>query len=443
MEIWLIFKGPACRGIFGIHYCILWIAKSPIIFKMSNEGNDINRYDNYRSPNLFNHQNGQTEIILSKNRNFINRHTPPRNFYDNHVGGFKKDQPLEIIMVKMLVPAYAVGSIIGKQGQSITNLQKNTGIKINLSKSKDFYPGTTERIALIQGKSEGRNVYDVIKTIIQKIVEFPVPKEMLQLNAERAKQVKIIVPNSTAGLIIGKKGATIKHIMDTTLAKVQMTQKPDGNNMPSILERVITICGEPDQLFNAVDKILEKIKADPQSASCPNLSYQNVQGLIANANPVGSPYAPVSGNQVEYSIKGLNLANQGLLAYQRNPQNFVNLSSNNNQGNFSNFPITVNAGNFIPTAQPIQVNFVAPGSNSENNQNRSSQNNNNNNNNQNNGPANFTILQPNPMPSNFQIRNNLPNNMNLALSSATLLTNLSIQGTSNDNGPEIRYHPDS
>lgn len=77
-----------------------------------------------------------------------------RNIYEYA----KKDQPLDIIIVKMLVPAYAVGSIIGKQGQTISNLQKNTGICIKLSKSKDFYPGTTERIALIQGKSGGTNV---------------------------------------------------------------------------------------------------------------------------------------------------------------------------------------------------------------------------------------------------------------------------------------------
>ena len=33
-------------------------------------------------------------------------------------------------------------------------------------------------------------------------------------------QVKIIVPNSTAGLVIGKAGATVKTIMDESGAKV-------------------------------------------------------------------------------------------------------------------------------------------------------------------------------------------------------------------------------
>ena len=196
------------------------------------------------------------------------------------------------ILLKMLVPAYAAGSVIGKNGQTITHLQKETGVNIKLSKAKDFYPGTTERIALIQGKYDG--VLLVLRFIIDKVYEFPIPKDMVMQNAERAKQVKTIVPNTTAGLIIGKKGATIKTIMETTKAKVQLTQKPDSPSMQQLLERVITVVGERDQLYAASQMILTRIRDDPQSASCPNLSYQNVTGLVANANPTGSPYAPVN-----------------------------------------------------------------------------------------------------------------------------------------------------
>lgn len=43
--------------------------------------------------------------------------------------------------LKVLIPSYAAGSIIGKGGQTIVQLQKETGATIKLSKSKDFYPG--------------------------------------------------------------------------------------------------------------------------------------------------------------------------------------------------------------------------------------------------------------------------------------------------------------
>ncbi|OXB66038.1 UNVERIFIED_CONTAM: hypothetical protein H355_009385 [Colinus virginianus] len=100
--------------------------------------------------------------------------------------------------------------------------------------------------------------------------------------------VKIIVPNSTAGLIIGKGGATVKAIMEQSGAWVQLSQKPDGINLQ---ERVVTVSGEPEQNRKAVELIIQKIQEDPQSGSCLNISYANVTGPVANSNPTGSPYA--------------------------------------------------------------------------------------------------------------------------------------------------------
>lgn len=101
-------------------------------------------------------------------------------------------------------------------------------------------------------------------------------------------QVKIIVPNSTAGLIIGKGGATVKAVMEQSGAWVQLSQKPDGINLQ---ERVVTVSGEPEQNRKAVELIIQKIQEDPQSGSCLNISYANVTGPVANSNPTGSPYA--------------------------------------------------------------------------------------------------------------------------------------------------------
>lgn len=101
-------------------------------------------------------------------------------------------------------------------------------------------------------------------------------------------QAKLIVPNSTAGLIIGKGGATVKAVMEQSGAWVQLSQKPDGINLQ---ERVVTISGEPEQNRKAVEIIVQKIQEDPQSSSCLNISYSNISGPVANSNPTGSPYA--------------------------------------------------------------------------------------------------------------------------------------------------------
>lgn len=56
------------------------------------------------------------------------------------------------INLKILVPSVASGAIIGKGGETIAEVQKQTGTRIKMSKSSDFYPGTSERVGLIHGK---------------------------------------------------------------------------------------------------------------------------------------------------------------------------------------------------------------------------------------------------------------------------------------------------
>lgn len=43
--------------------------------------------------------------------------------------------------MKILVPAVASGAIIGKGGETIASLQKDSGARVKMSKSHDFYPG--------------------------------------------------------------------------------------------------------------------------------------------------------------------------------------------------------------------------------------------------------------------------------------------------------------
>ncbi|XP_045387335.1 RNA-binding protein Nova-2 isoform X3 [Lemur catta] len=198
--------------------------------------------------------------------------------------------------LKVLIPSYAAGSIIGKGGQTIVQLQKETGATIKLSKSKDFYPGTTERVCLVQGTAEALNA--VHSFIAEKVREIPqamtkpevvnILQPQTTMNPDRAKQAKLIVPNSTAGLIIGKGGATVKAVMEQSGAWVQLSQKPEGINLQ---ERVVTVSGEPEQVHKAVSAIVQKVQEDPQSSSCLNISYANVAGPVANSNPTGSPYA--------------------------------------------------------------------------------------------------------------------------------------------------------
>ena len=149
------------------------------------------------------------------------------------------------INLKILVPATASGAIIGKGGETIAEIQKQTATRIKMSKATDFYPGTTERVGLIQGPAE--SILTVMDFIAEKVTEKPDPSAKPaidfdnKLPAEREKQVKVIIPNSTAGMIIGKGGSFIKTVKDESGAFIQISQKSKDATLP---ERVVTIIGK-------------------------------------------------------------------------------------------------------------------------------------------------------------------------------------------------------
>ena len=197
----------------------------------------------------------------------------------------------------MLIPSAAAGAIIGKGGETIAELQKQSGARIKMSKANDFYPGTNERVCLITGNLESVNT--ILNFINEKIREKPDPNARAavdfdnKVTAEREKQIKLLIPNTTAGMIIGKGGSFIKSIKDISGAFVQLSQKSKD---ATLSERVVTIIGEPENNRQAMQMILQKIEDDPQSGVCLNISYSDVNGLVANFNPTGSPFALHNGS---------------------------------------------------------------------------------------------------------------------------------------------------
>lgn len=208
---------------------------------------------------------------------------------------------------KLLVPSVAAGAIIGKGGETIAQLQKDTGARVKMSKSHDFYPGTTERVCLITGSVD--SIMSVLDFIMDKIKEKPdltkqLPEYDNKLQQDRDKQVKILVPNSTAGMIIGKAGNYIKQIKETSGSYVQISQKAKDL---SLQERCITVIGEKEGNKTACMMILAKVVDDPQSGTCLNVSYADVSGPVANYNPTGSPYAhQQTGSAFNASTASLN-----------------------------------------------------------------------------------------------------------------------------------------
>ena len=55
------------------------------------------------------------------------------------------------VIAKFLMSNPAAGSIIGKAGANISELQTQSGARLQLSRANEFFPGTQDRVMLASG----------------------------------------------------------------------------------------------------------------------------------------------------------------------------------------------------------------------------------------------------------------------------------------------------
>ena len=196
-------------------------------------------------------------------------------------------------LVKILVPPHVAGSIIGKGGAQIKELQSTYDVVIKLSQNNQFYPesnkfAASERIVLITGPLD--QIYKVAE-FVNNLVRSPPSRgdaESLvnMTDNRRTQMMKIVVTNTTAGMIIGKGGATVKGLNETYDVRIQASQKDDI----VMGERVISILGNEKGVNNAMEYIIkEKFRDDASSTSITNLDYSGYfVGATGNVAGMGA-----------------------------------------------------------------------------------------------------------------------------------------------------------
>lgn len=177
---------------------------------------------------------------------------------DSKRGGYG-NEPL----LKLLIPSDVAGAIIGKGGANLIDLKSRYGATIRLSHNKELYPGTSERIVILKGDISG--ITDLNNYIIDKI-------HQSSSSEKRGQEIKIIVPNKTAGLIIGKGGAVIKEMKEETQAHIEFT---GHHQSPVFGERILTIKGNTEHRIEAARLIISKIASDPDNMANTSLRYSH------------------------------------------------------------------------------------------------------------------------------------------------------------------------
>lgn len=150
--------------------------------------------------------------------------------------------------MEMLVPNERVGLIIGRGGATIKSIQMRTGSSITIPQTPDVnHPNM--RLITIRGTIPSKEAAKMeISAILNEDQGGP-----RGVGGFSGAVIYMQVPNDRVGVIIGKRGETIKGIQDRNAVRIQVPQVPDPGSNPPV--RTVSIQGPPEMLQRAKDEI--------------------------------------------------------------------------------------------------------------------------------------------------------------------------------------------
>jgi len=204
-------------------------------------------------------------------------------------GGHWRKKKGERLLLKILIPNFVAGRLIGKAGSNINDLETRFEASIQVSPSKEFYPGTGERIVTVS--ADPQKIVEFSKYMIEHI---QVNQETDTVYAGFQHDFKIVITNIAAGLVMGKGGSTIKSIQKDSGAKINIT-KQEESSVPG--ERLLKISGTFEQRSKACMQIIEKMVSEPRTKiSNSNIRYEvyETSPVVTIPPPLPPPALPIS-----------------------------------------------------------------------------------------------------------------------------------------------------
>ncbi|CAA6662594.1 unnamed protein product [Spirodela intermedia] len=188
--------------------------------------------------------------------------------------------------VRFLVSNSEAGCIIGKGGSTIMEFQTQSGARIQLSRNHEFFPGTSDRIIMISGAF--LDIMKAMELILQKLLT-------------SKSKVRIIVPNSCCGGIIGK---------GESQAGIKIS--PQDHAYVGLNDRLVTLTGSLEERIRAICLILSKLAEDSHYLQSINSPYPyaglNLSGF--HGVPVGFVIPSVAYNTINYGSNGAGVKYQ-------------------------------------------------------------------------------------------------------------------------------------
>ncbi|KAI6028502.1 hypothetical protein F5J12DRAFT_805826 [Pisolithus orientalis] len=217
------------------------------------------------------------------------------------------DEPFDVpsvpgsraVTIKFMIPNSRMGSVIGKQGCKIKEIQDASGARLNASEG--MLPGSTERVLSVAGVADAIHIatYYIGNILIEAQERMPsvghssyrpssysrrlpytgssyVPgyassQPYVPHSHQPPQQLQtqqIYIPNDLVGCIIGKGGSKINEIRHLSASQIKIMEPGAGiNGAPSSGgegERLVVITGQPANIQMAVQLLYHRLEQEKQ-----------------------------------------------------------------------------------------------------------------------------------------------------------------------------------
>ncbi|SPP76410.1 blast:Poly(rC)-binding protein 3 [Drosophila guanche] len=182
----------------------------------------------------------------------------------------KHEDPSVTLTIRLIMQGKEVGSIIGKKGEIVNRFREESGAKINISDGS-----CPERIVTVSGTTNA--IFSAFTLITKKFEEFNDAGKI----GKTQIPIRLIVPASQCGSLIGKSGSKIKEIRQTTGCSIQVASEM----LPNSTERAVTLSGSAEQITQCIYQIcLVMLESPPRGATIPYRPKPQVTGPVILAN---------------------------------------------------------------------------------------------------------------------------------------------------------------
>jgi poly(rC)-binding protein 2/3/4 len=218
------------------------------------------------------------------------------------------DEPFDVpsvpgsraVTIKFMIPNSRMGSVIGKQGSKIKEIQDASGARLNASEG--MLPGSTERVLSVAGVADAIHIatYYIGNILIEAQERVPSsssshssyrpasysrrppytgssyvpgysshhPYTPSHNPPQQLQTQQIYIPNDLVGCIIGKGGSKINEIRHMSASQIKIMEPGAGlNGAPSSGsegERLVVITGQPTNIQMAVQLLYHRLEQEKQ-----------------------------------------------------------------------------------------------------------------------------------------------------------------------------------